>query len=432
MQNDMKHSLQNDPLFRVLPAGEQEYIIETAASLRLSYQYLRTLIEISSDLAMWDDGSLKEKLSPILAEKGVLKLGGTQRNARIIALLQEHMDRLREEETDYDEFTSSRPSAPKHVFVDRLDPGQTLLGSCPVAGEKTRCCNLLTLDAVQQCGYGCSYCSIQSFYDEQKIFFHSDLKQRLKDLSASLDPDKIYHIGTGQSSDSLMFGNHAGLLDALLEFARDNPRVILELKTKSDNISYLADYPGTLPKNLVCTWSLNTQTIIEKEEHLTASLEKRLNAARRAADRGILVGFHIHPMIRYKGWREAYRALIQEVQEKFSPSEIVLVSLGTLTFIRPVLKRLRSMGLKSRVLRIPLSEASGKLSYPMDIKQELFSFAYGCFREAWKHQVFFYLCMEPEELWNPVFGYSYRDNTTFEQTMKQAYMDKITASRDRE
>lgn len=36
----------------------------------------------------------------------------------------------------------------------------------------------------------------------------------------TLDATKTYHIGTGQSSDSLMWGNRSGVLDALFAFAR--------------------------------------------------------------------------------------------------------------------------------------------------------------------------------------------------------------------
>ena len=127
------------------------------------------------------------------------------------------------------------------------------LGKCPVASAKTRCCNLLTLDAVESCGFDCSYCSIQSFYNENKIGFDKGFANKLKNLK--LNPNKYYHIGTGQSSDSLMWGNRHGILDALFEFARENPNVLLEFKTKSDNISYLIE--NEVPRNILCTWSFS-------------------------------------------------------------------------------------------------------------------------------------------------------------------------------
>ena len=294
------------------------------------------------------------------------------------------------------------------------------MGYCPVASQRTRCCNLLTLDAVENCGFGCSYCSIQAFYNDREIHFDSRFADKLNALD--LDPERIYHIGTGQSSDSLMWGNRFGVLDALMDFARCHPNVILELKTKSKNIAYLLKNP--IPGNVICTWSLNPSRIIDNEEHLTAPLDERLAAARRAADRGIIVGFHFHPMVHYADWKADYSDLFARVESGFKPAEVALVSLGTLTFTKSVIRRIRNGGFKTRILQMPLTESDGKLSYPDEIKLELFSHAYGSFA-AWKDRVFFYLCMENQRLWRPVFGFEYPSNQVFEEAMKASYLEKI-------
>ena len=115
-----------------------------------------------------------------------------------------------------------------------------------------------------------------------------------------IDPHRFYHFGTGQSSDSLVWGNRNNILSAHCEFARAHPNILMEFKTKSDNISFFLK--NNLPANIVCSWSLNTPTVIENEEHFTASLESRINAARQLAERGIKVAFHFHPMVWYDGW----------------------------------------------------------------------------------------------------------------------------------
>ena len=105
-----------------------------------------------------------------------------------------------------------------------------------------------------------------------------------------------------------------------------------------------------------------------------------------------------------------------------------MVSLGTLTFTKEVLKQLRGSGRPSRILQMELTETAGKYSYPVEIKQQMFSHAYNCFPESWKSGdgPFFYLCMELPQLWEPVFGYSYPDNASFEAAMKQHYRGKIS------
>lgn len=311
---------------------------------------------------------------------------------------------------------SARPV--QSVRIEELpDRDEPLLGLCPVAGERTRCCNLQTLDAVRRCGFGCSYCSIQTFYGGGAVYFHRNLREKLKGLR--LDPQKIYHIGTGQSSDSLMWGNRGGLLDDLFSFAREHPRVILELKTKAAGApALIAARP---PRNVIAGWTLNTETIISAEELLTAPLADRLGAARAAADAGVRVGFHFHPMVLYKGWREEYLALSARLRRMFRPEEVVMISLGTVTLIKPVIRRIRLEGRRSKILRMPLTETAGKYSYPRDVKIELFKTLYEDFPAEWRKAVFFYLCMEDPDIWEPVFGYSYPDNASFEEAMKRAY-----------
>ena len=85
-------------------------------------------------------------------------------------------------------------------------------------------------------------------------------------------------------SDSLAWGNRHGVLDALFGFAREHPNARLELKTKSDRIDYLLRHE--IPHNVVCSWWLNTDTIIRNEEHGTATLNGRLQAARARFDPG--------------------------------------------------------------------------------------------------------------------------------------------------
>jgi spore photoproduct lyase len=278
----------------------------------------------------------------------------------------------------------------------------------------------MTLDAVQNCGFDCSYCSIQSFYHGDEIRFDRSFAAKLAALR--LDPEKTYHIGTGQSSDSLMWGNREGVLDALIAFARRHPNLILELKTKSSNIGYLLRQE--LPANILCTWSMNTPSIITHEEHHTASLERRLRAARRMADQGVLVGFHFHPMVHYDRWREDYGEVFARLRDCFSPSEVAMVSLGTLTFIKPVMRQIRRRDFKTKILQMPLENADGKLSYPRARKIEMFRHAYRSLAD-WHPEVFFYLCMENQSLWEPVFGYYYGSNQAFEMTMKASYMAKI-------
>jgi len=397
--------------FEKLPQNEREFIEEQAFKFKFSNQELKQIINIARDLGMWDE----KRITVIFPDH-------TQRKVVFTRLIKAY-EEIRDKPNSYDNFTLKNiPQEQKFTFKVAEKKGFGL-GLCPVASEKTRCCNLLTLDAVESCGFDCSYCSIQSFYNQNTITFDSTFKDKL--LNLNLDKNKTYHIGTGQASDSLMFGNREGVLESLFIFARNNPNVILEFKTKSDNIKYLLD--NDVPKNILCTWSLNTPTIIKNEEHLTASLQKRINAARALADKGVKVGFHFHPIVEYVGYLDEYQRVYEELLIQFKPSEVALVSFGTLTFIKPVIKQLRGREFHTKITQIQHENASGKTSYPDSIKVEMFKHAYKNFK-AWQQgddKVFFYLCMEEHEMWAKTFGYQYSTNNDFENAMLEAYCKKL-------
>ncbi len=402
--------------FLSLPDEQQSFIKGLAFNRKFTMQELRQIVEITQDLNNWGESNIKEIWSQL--DNG--DRAGRDGKKYLLHQLTNRWQQFKLEPNRYHH--TQQPAAESPVILT-APKEQIALGYCPVASEKTRCCNLLTLDAVENCGFDCSYCSIQSFYHGNQVIFDQGFAGKL--LNLELDQDKIYHIGTGQSSDSLMWGNKHGVLDALIEFANANHNVILEMKTKSANIGYLSK--TSIPPNVICTWSLNTQVIIDNEEHQTASLPRRLKAARKIADMGTLVGFHFHPMIHYKGWRNDYSLLYKQVQEMFDPSEVAMVSIGTLTFIKPVIKKIRERDFHSMILKMPMVETAGKISYPPDVKLELFSHAYNSFSQQWHDDVFFYLCMEGHELWKQVFGFEYQSNEEFELAMKSNYLQKIHA-----
>ncbi len=410
-------AITEQPFYLLLTPETQQFLAGQASRLRLSLQECRQSCEIALDLQMWGNQSIQD----IWPDEKHLQSTDKARKQQLMKQLRSIWGNLKTDYNHYPEKCStakiSAAAIPKAIEKENLG-----LGRCPVASPRTLCCNLQTLDAVDNCGYGCSYCSIQSFFDGKQISFDNGFAEKL--LQLKLDPDKTYHIGTGQSSDSLMWGNSHGVLDAILDFARANSNVIIELKTKSANINHLLR--TNAPKNIICTWSLNTATLIQHEEHGTTSLEKRFNAARQLADAGYLVGFHFHPIIHYDNWQKDYQSVVNQLISQFTPDEVALVSLGTLTFIKSVMREIRKKAIPSQILKMPMVDADGKLSYPDEIKLSLFTHVYNSFPSHWKESVFYYLCMENQRFWKPVFGYSYADNNEFENAMKTHYLNKIT------
>lgn len=408
------HEFLDNSQWKRLRDIDKEFLKKIETAYNLSHQDLKQLIDIAIDFKAWDAGNLQNYWP-----EDNKKLKGKQLKQYKINEIKKIWEKQKNDPTDYTNFEAASDFVPKNTFI-ATSPSRTILGDCPVASEKTRCCNLKTLDAVINCGFDCSYCTIQSFYKDGRILFEENLTEKLEKLN--LDPKKRYHIGTGQSSDSLMWGNKGNTLDILFDFARKNPNIVLELKTKSDNINYLLN--NEIPKNVITTWSINTQKIIDNEEHLTATLNKRLSAAKEIEKKGALIGFHFHPMVYYKNWRNEYKDIANTIIKDFNPEKVALISIGTLTFIKPVIKKIRERDFKTKILQMPLEDAEGKFSYPYNIKKEMFVHLYNCFK-IWHSKVYFYMCMEDKKLWMDVFNKEYTTNSDFEDDMLNNYFTKI-------
>ena len=390
-------------------------MLEILDKYSFTFSQINILKNINKDFIMWNDKQYDKTIPSIYFEKYKDK----QLAKKIFEFYVSIHEKLKKIPNDYTDFKEVKYETRNYSF-NKIEKKGIGLGACPVASEGTRCCNLLTLDAVESCGFDCSYCSIQSFYNQNKVGIDKNFKEKIDNLN--LDPNETYHIGTGQSSDSLMWGNREGILDTLFDFARKNQNVILEFKTKSNNIKYFLE--NDVPENIICTWSLNTQTIIDNEEHLTASLDERILSARALADKGVLVGFHFHPIVQYKNYLDEYQLVYERLQKEFTSDEVVLVSMGTLTFIKPVIKQLRDREMKTKILQMPFETINGKQSYSLKTKKEMFKHCYDSF-SSWHGKVYFYLCMEAHSLWKDVFGYEYFSNNQMEDMMKMSYWNKI-------
>jgi spore photoproduct lyase len=410
-------SLKSQTSFSDLDPGHQAFIHDLARDYRLTFQELKLVCEAALDLRMWNEKSLMEWWKE---ERGDFHRADKSSKKQMLQRLETWLASLRRAAKSYPkEGLPKPPPYSLELVAERSD--KTILGMCPVASEETVCCNLRTFDAVENCGFGCSYCAVQTFYGD-RVVFDADLGEKLKNLD--LDPGRFYHLGTGQASDSLMWGNQYGMLDRLCELAHDRPNILLELKTKSKNVRYFLDHDA--PHNIVLSWSLNTPTIIRNEEHFTAQLDERLGAARRVADRGIKVAFHFHPLVYYQDWFGEYRSIVEQVMARFTEKEVLFISFGAVTFIKPVIKAIRKRGWASKMLQMELVPApKGKLSSSDRMKTEMFQTMYRAFA-PWHGEVFMYLCMEKRDVWESTFGHAYGSNEDFEADFGRKVFAKLS------
>ncbi|MDQ3001434.1 MAG: DNA photolyase [Fibrobacterota bacterium] len=384
-----------------------------------TFQQLRLFARWSLDCASW--GEMDFRKTALGGIDAAVPGSGNprQQGEAVFAALQTSYDFLAAKAKVYPS-QSPKETLPSHRFVEKDLKGR-IFRLCPAASEKAVCCNLKVLNIVDNCAMACSYCVLQNHYDEATIAVPVNLKAKLAEIE--LNPEKRYRIGTGEYSDSLLWGNKNDILADLCDFARANPNAIIELKTKSANVGWILE--NDIPPNVCCTWSLNPQIIIANEEHKTASLDRRLEAARAVADKGVKVGFHFHPMFYFEGWEAEYQALIARVIATFRPEEVLWVSLGCITLLKGFAQDFRLKFRHSKLLQMETETTpDGKITYAFAVREKLYRNALQAL-EPWKDQVFQYMCMEHKPMWDTVMGFAYPNMAVFDDVFNASAFAKL-------
>lgn len=250
----------------------------------------------------------------------------------------------------------------------------------------------------------CSYCYLQSYLNSKQTKIFTNIEVALAELKLMADqfPDHAFRVGTGEVIDSLSLDQLTLYSRQLIEFFNHYPKWNLEFKTKSNFVDQFLDIKSI--GNTIVSWSVNPDYIIQREEHGTASLLDRLTAARKCRDQGFQIAFHIDPMIWHPEWKENYAELAAEIQKRFLPEEVNIISLGALRFQPEQRHMMRErFGMNSLVTAAEMFPSEGnKLRYDSSLRAEMFHFMRRQFKDQ-NSQWPLFLCMETPETWISTF-----------------------------
>lgn len=264
---------------------------------------------------------------------------------------------------------------------------------CPCS-KPSRPCGYHIMNAGMGCVFDCAYCYLQGYTNAPGIVVPGNLQEILEQFKVYYQPGM--RLGTGQFTDSLAMDDLLEFSPVMIDFFRQFDDIQFELKTKSHCIeNVLKTQPS---RNIVISWSVNPQHIIERCEFFTASLEERLEAASQCAKAGYSVGFHFDPIVYYDGWESDYREVVKRIFNAVDPAAIGWISLGCLRMTQKVRRVMEQRFPDSPLL---LAEHflgfDGKLRYSRRIRRKIYHHMRSLIR-TYSHDVVVYLCMEDEEM----------------------------------
>jgi spore photoproduct lyase len=253
----------------------------------------------------------------------------------------------------------------------------------------------------------CSYCYLQEYLARNpalKVFANIDDLVAEADELLTKHRRYFFRIGTGEITDSLILDPYIGFTRAVVPFFAEQSNVLLELKTKSNCVEDLLTLD---PRGrIVVSWSMNPQAVIDAEEHGTASLLERLQAARLCQDAGYRLGFHFDPLIEYPDWQKDYEELVEQLFAMVDWRGISWLSMGVLRNTPGLKRAMRERFPGTRLLAAEqLPSPDGKLRYFQPLRIEMYRTMLGWIRRS-APTVKVYLCMESKHVWEQVFGYA--------------------------
>ena len=249
------------------------------------------------------------------------------------------------------------------------------------------------------CPFDCEYCFLYDYLGHQRptIFVNlPDLLARIEEIIASHEHEANLIFHAGEFSDALAYDHITNLSRPLVELFASKKNARLEMRTKSDyveNLLGLAHQGRT-----VISWTFNTAEIAAGIEHQTASLERRIEAARRVQEHGYWVGLRFDPLVWYPEWRQGYRDLITKIFSGLRTDKIFDVSLGVFR-ATPHLKHVIQQRVRQSWLlagEMVLS-VDGKYRYAKPVRREMYRMMAGWIR-ALAPDLKIESCMEAPEV----------------------------------
>lgn len=264
-------------------------------------------------------------------------------------------------------------------------------------------CNYYIINTDLGCPMDCSYCILQHYLENPVMTIHvntDDLWNQL-DKFVFKHRSRFIRIGTGELGDSLALDPITERAKGLIAYFRGKNRVNFELKTKSLNIeNILSEEPA---ENIILAWSLNSESMAEKEEIGAPSVKHRIEAAFEVQRSGFRVAFHFDPLILYPGWEQGYEEVIDSLFSRINPSRIAWISLGSLRFPKPLKSLIRKRFPSTKnIYQEMVSGIDGKLRYFKPLRIELYQKIVKAIRSYGGKEVPLYFCMESEEVWKKV------------------------------
>jgi spore photoproduct lyase len=234
---------------------------------------------------------------------------------------------------------------------------------------------------VLNCLYDCRYCFLQGMYrSAHYVLFvnYEDFQDAILRAAGDSPGEEVYFF-SGYDGDSLALESLTGFASAFLPFFERNRKLVLELRTKSVAIRPLLSRHAF--PNCVIAFSFTPEAFSRALEHGVPSIEQRIAAAAKLAERGWPIGLRFDPLLYEPGYESLYLQLFERVFAGIPRDSLHSVGFGAFRLPRDYFARMARLYPEERLFALPLEDRSGMVSYVAAIEEEVMGFCRERLRE---------------------------------------------------
>ncbi len=229
---------------------------------------------------------------------------------------------------------------------------------------------------ILNCLYDCAYCYLQGMYPSPNpvVFVNLDdyFAATRRALQRRKDPDSPLYLAISYDTDLLAFETIVPYCREWIEFSRNIPELLIEIRTKSANYGSIRDLAPT--DQVILAWTLSPDSVARSYEQGAPPLAHRLKAAEKAIEDGWQVRLCFDPVLRTKNWAQEYGNCIEETFRRIPAERIRDVTAGGFRVSKDHFRKMRTVRHDSDLLYYPYESRGRVLTYSEGETGELIDF----------------------------------------------------------
>ncbi|MBZ4683557.1 MAG: hypothetical protein PWP46_599 [Fusobacteriaceae bacterium] len=247
------------------------------------------------------------------------------------------------------------------------------------------------------CPFNCLYCYLRDYFNHGAFVFYVNIEDMFYELDNFKKKNTM--ISCGIMNDSLVMDNITNITNDLINYFSKRDDLILEIRTKSNNINNLLNHPAK--ENILISFTFSPDTVVEKYELKTNNLQERVEAAKKLQNHGYNIGLRFDPIINIENRAIEYQKMIDYIFNNLDTNKIKNIGIGSLRYKKGLRQKVLSEKNTDLFYNEFIIGIDGKERYFKKIRIDSYKEIISQIKKYGNFDI--YLGMEPKYIWNEVF-----------------------------